>query len=99
MVGRPCAQIHGTSRSGRKRRSLYISFLSSAVPIMIAVRQAREASIATTLDGRRILFTPKVPGTGASSAPASIRETSSCTSAVRDRKGGGGESAVGLSAE
>ena len=61
MVGRPWAQIQGTSSSGRLPRSLYISFLSSAVPIMIAVRQAREASIAITFEGRRILLAPDVP--------------------------------------
>lgn len=82
MVGRPWAQIQGTSSSGRLPRSLYISFLSSAVPIMIAVRQAREASIAITFEGRRILLAPDVPGTGASSAPDSRRDISSCTSAV-----------------
>ncbi len=49
MVGRPCGQFQGLSRPPRWDTTLLIVFISSALPIMMELRQARMASIALTL--------------------------------------------------
>ena len=49
MVGRPCGQFQGLCRPPRCDTIFLIVFISSALPIMMELRQARMASIALTL--------------------------------------------------
>ena len=49
MVGRPCGQFHGLCRLPKWDTTLFIVFRSSALPIMMELRQARMANIALTL--------------------------------------------------
>jgi hypothetical protein len=49
MVGRPWGQFQGAVSPASRSRIPLITLLSRAVPIMIEERQAREASMARTL--------------------------------------------------
>jgi len=71
MVGRPWGQLHGLSMVAMLVSTRCISFVDKAVPIMMDMRQAREANIATTRDRRHTS-----PGNSSNSA------INSCTSGL-----------------